>query len=865
MISALLKPSIVINGKKYKIMKQIGEGGFAFVYDVLGTGKESGEHFALKKMICQTDEQLDEAKKEIDTMLALKNPHVLEILDHAYSLNKKNQKEALLLLPLYQGSVQTVIDKGHGFPHCGFACGTDVLKILRQVIEGLKAIHAAGLRHADLKPANILLTDDYHAVITDFGSVSPSPVTIHTRAEALSAQDKASSCTTASYRAPELFNTPSECVLGGESDVWSLGCLIYCMFYSRTPFESAAEGLSTLSVIAAHYQVPESNLWPEEYLQVIAACLRAAPSEREGLDALQARLQSIPCPPLDTRPSLPPLAPPHTTSRTHSPTNTTSNTDTAHNHANANHTAVSKADTNTRLNSSTSTTSSAVSTSHLEFSEASSFPTTPVTPAMAVNFANFPDPAAGGGAAGGVSSSGDDQVYVHLSDGASVEFESGTALSEICFEEPTGTSVYGSAAGSVAGSVAGSGDRQGSSSDSVHNSSVVGGNSAYANSIAGSVYGSAYASSIADSYVHAGDALSNCSSGQHSPFEPLSDHNNNTAEAEVMIVNLPVVPVRKGLSTPNTHHSHESFEYVESSVGNSSPHTLHTASDDANDTNFASFPTFPAVANNASTTTTTSTLPPPAQRTTSIGIAEQAAKDEVEWDAEDEDVFKSDDEEFGEFTTSTNTTTTTAANINTSASTSMNTNSATNSTTTTNNTAQQGGNRDSNSHLQEVDLWCIITAQADPALSTSAHSATTANSTSASAASSRRHVIKEGSVFMMRQGGFPKRWAKKQVRVRDDYCVHNVYHRTHFSSSTDIFSTHSAGVAGAHSAGSPSPQGLFPGESHPRGAVPAPAAALHPLGHTAHRPQRGARGGQRAGAAERRRRQCGQRQEGAPR
>ncbi|KAJ1433633.1 kinase-like domain-containing protein [Ochromonadaceae sp. CCMP2298] len=306
MISSILKPSRVVNGKKYKEMSLIGEGGFAFVYDVMSVSKEDrGVHYALKKMICQTSEQLEEAKKEIDVMLKIQDSHILPLIDFAYSVNKKGQKEVLLLLPMYAFSLQFVVDQGPGFPTCGFVDGMDVLKILRQVASGLQAIHASGFRHADLKPANVLLSEDFHAVLTDFGSATAFPHTISCRAEALTLQDDAARYTTASYRAPELYNTPSECVVGAESDVWSLGCLTYCTLYSRSPFESAVEGLSTLSVMAGQYPIPESNLWAPEYLSLIAECLRVDPAQRPCLEVVITQLMCMVCPPLDLQPPAP--------------------------------------------------------------------------------------------------------------------------------------------------------------------------------------------------------------------------------------------------------------------------------------------------------------------------------------------------------------------------------------------------------------------------------------------------------------------------------------------------------------------------------------------------------------------------------
>ncbi len=283
-LPSILKPSIQINNEKYKIIKQIGEGAFGYVYHV----KHGKSDLALKKMICQTNEQRQEAKKEIEVMKAIQDDHVLNLIDFSYYKNKKGQEEALLLMPLFHTSLQSLIDHSEGYPYCCLRDGLDVLKIIQHVIQGLQAIHNAGYRHNDLKPGNILLTESYHAVITDFGSAGPLEQVIQSRAEALEVQEVASVHTTASYRAPELFDTPRT-TLNGASDIWSLGCLVYCLLYSRTPFETAAEGLSTLSIISGHYQIPESNIWPDEFVTAIRDCLQIAPTGRPTLSNLQQR------------------------------------------------------------------------------------------------------------------------------------------------------------------------------------------------------------------------------------------------------------------------------------------------------------------------------------------------------------------------------------------------------------------------------------------------------------------------------------------------------------------------------------------------------------------------------------------------
>jgi serine/threonine kinase 16 len=673
-------------------MKQIGEGGFAFVYDVMSTA--NGEHYALKKMICQTDEQLDEAKKEIDTMVKVKHANVLPLLEFAYTLNRKGQKEVLLVLPLYQmGSVQTLIDRGPGYPHCAFTDGLDVLKILRQIVEGLTAIHACGLRHGDLKPANILLSESYQAVITDFGSVSPAPITVHNRTEALEVQEKAAMFTTASYRAPELFITPSECVVGFESDVWSLGCLVYCLLYSRSPFESTTEGLSTLSVMSAHYSVPEGNLWPEEYLKLLSGCLTADPLLRMPLATVQSSLHSIPCPPLNLRAPTPPSQP---TAAPAVPANCGAAAASPNSPVPglaARILSLSSEGLGHSTCSTTSTCSSAVTTGQIAFSattassEQGSFPPTPSTGGRAaltaeeLNFAQFPQtfPTKDGVAAGiAVTGGGNLSNYGHRHHSKDEFGSCGSALSGLVFDEHNfeGASVFNS--------------------------------------------------SVADSYVIAehDETLSNLSTGNNSPHPSgpgRSSHSSNHSEG----VALTEVQLRHAQFAPTDNH-HGSYRDPTATVAELTGRHSFTGSEGT-----GSDCVILSAADCATISPRTET------------------KNEFSAPHGDDD-FASD-EEFGEFTTGTGESA--AAGVVGIAAVADSTSEGNVFADATSTKALKaivgtvGHGAHATQHqadletLPALDLWSLIEAQSRAPTG----------------------VIKEGTVFMMRQGGFPKRWAKKQV------------------------------------------------------------------------------------------------------
>jgi len=350
----LLKKHYIINEKKYIVENKIGEGAFADIYHVKGSNKEDkSKDFAIKKMKIQSIEQLHESQKEIKILYKINHRNVIPLLGSDIIKSKKDYDVVILLLPLYFSNVQQIIDSGKGYPYCSFIDGLDVVRVLRDCSEGLAAIHASGYRHNDLKPANILLTgENMRAVITDFGSASELVTVVASRLDALAIQDEASRSTTAPYRAPELFDTPSSCLINGKSDIWSFGCVMYNILFSKTPFENQVEGLSTLAVMSSKYILPEGHCWPVDYTNIIDECLKLVLDARIDIDQLIIKLKKLSSPPPslsftviekkhDIAAILPSSLPPKHKGKIHSNNNDNSN---GNNNSNSNDSTIFTAD-----------------------------------------------------------------------------------------------------------------------------------------------------------------------------------------------------------------------------------------------------------------------------------------------------------------------------------------------------------------------------------------------------------------------------------------------------------------------------------------------------------------------------------------
>src|SRR5262249_38077205 len=100
--------------------------------------------------------------------------------------------------------------------------------LIRQVLDGLAAIHARGIVHRDLKPANILLGRAARAGVHHVGLASPE-------AEAGQLTSEGVILGTPAYMAPEQAAGQSERI-GPATDVYSLGVVLYQMLTGRPPF-----------------------------------------------------------------------------------------------------------------------------------------------------------------------------------------------------------------------------------------------------------------------------------------------------------------------------------------------------------------------------------------------------------------------------------------------------------------------------------------------------------------------------------------------------------------------------------------------------------------------------------------------------
>ncbi|KXS13405.1 Pkinase-domain-containing protein [Gonapodya prolifera JEL478] len=140
------------------------------------------------------------------------------------------------------------------------------------IVRGIAYLHGEGVIHRDLKLSNLLLDEDMHVKIGDFGLAARLD---HPTAE------QRTLCGTPNYISPEIL---SRRPYGLSSDAWSLGCLFATLLTGRPPFETSRVGSTLDKVARAEYEMPA---WVSpEARDLVGLLLRKDPSSRPPVASL---------------------------------------------------------------------------------------------------------------------------------------------------------------------------------------------------------------------------------------------------------------------------------------------------------------------------------------------------------------------------------------------------------------------------------------------------------------------------------------------------------------------------------------------------------------------------------------------------
>ena len=186
----------------------------------------------------------DAVKPEVLNKIAkLKSPGIVEIIDHGFY-----NGYPCIVMPYYMnGSL------------AGKTLSYDVIKdiVIPEVTEGLKYLHQNGIIHKDIKPANLMISNDgMHIHIIDFGisSTKDDGVSVLITKTGMSPE----------YCAPETFNN----VWVEESDFYSFGITLFELFKGHTPYNTSSDR-GELAANASIQKIPFSLDFPADLINLI--------------------------------------------------------------------------------------------------------------------------------------------------------------------------------------------------------------------------------------------------------------------------------------------------------------------------------------------------------------------------------------------------------------------------------------------------------------------------------------------------------------------------------------------------------------------------------------------------------------------
>jgi 3-phosphoinositide dependent protein kinase-1 len=162
-----------------------------------------------------------------------------------------------------------------------------------QILDAMEYMHSRGVIHRDLKPENVLLDEQMHIKITDFGTAKllPDPRNPRPQAEFDPSQDAgqnpdgsraASFVGTAEYVSPELLTDKAA---GKASDVWAFGCIVYQLLAGRPPFKGGSEYLTFQKIVNLGYTFPEG--FPPAARDLVERCLVLDPGRRLTIEHIK--------------------------------------------------------------------------------------------------------------------------------------------------------------------------------------------------------------------------------------------------------------------------------------------------------------------------------------------------------------------------------------------------------------------------------------------------------------------------------------------------------------------------------------------------------------------------------------------------
>ena len=289
---ALTALRFMVNGKRYTVLRPLGEGGFSQVFEVYNSQKEL---FALKvtNLRSQSEKMKSDLIREILFLEKLKNCNNV-VKAYEYQI-QENEDEHRMFVLMEKGDRDLFQIMGR-LREEGAMSPARLRFYWEQMLTSLQEVHRKGMIHADIKPGNFLLVSGELKII-DFGMACEIP----------SGQDyivRNFISGTREYMSPEIYggllkneeDSDDEEVheisvkITTMIDVWALGIILYQTIYGHIPFHQVPGGKKSKIIAISSLNHPvefeeKENMDPH-LLDTMKRCLEKDPRKRATIEEL---------------------------------------------------------------------------------------------------------------------------------------------------------------------------------------------------------------------------------------------------------------------------------------------------------------------------------------------------------------------------------------------------------------------------------------------------------------------------------------------------------------------------------------------------------------------------------------------------
>ena len=217
---------------RYKLLEKIGEGGMGIVYKAKCTLLNRFVAVKILKAELSDDKDfISRFKREANSIASLSHPNIVSV----YDVGSENNINFIVMEYINGKTLKQIINED------GRLSSLNTLDITLQIAKALQCAHKNNIIHRDIKPDNILITDDNIVKLTDFG--------IAKVADSVTITNSNKIIGSVHYFSPEQAKGK---LVDCRTDIYALGIVMYEMVTGRVPFN----GETSISVAMMHIQEP---------------------------------------------------------------------------------------------------------------------------------------------------------------------------------------------------------------------------------------------------------------------------------------------------------------------------------------------------------------------------------------------------------------------------------------------------------------------------------------------------------------------------------------------------------------------------------------------------------------------------------